>query len=398
MPYDNKNDNNDQPVRGSRFATPPAEDNNDEDYEEYPDNDNDDGYGYEEENEYHEHRHQVSENGFINLLIPSKHDSTGTKARKIAIDAAIVLLVGALVYFIITLAAADGGESDNPFPDENDGEILMTTVITSETTVTTTVPAETEPPETTTTPPPPLVMREGDDIAYMYSQNNDTVGWLKIGGTAVNTVVVQGEDNDFYLNHDFYGNSRQAGFVYADFRNVINDYSFNQSDNITIYGHNQADGSMFGTLQYYNITKPNTSRFSFYQEHPTFTFSNLYEDYTYKIVAMFVSESTASQSRDGVIFDPHNFVIFSKDAADKRSFENFVKNINERSEVLTGVDMQEGDKFMTLSTCSNEFDNSRFIVIGRRVRDGESTEVDTSAAVLNPNVKEPDLNFIYYGN
>ena len=53
---------------------------------------------------------------------------------------------------------------------------------------------------------------------------------------------------------------------------------------------------------------------------------------------------------------------------------------------------------MTLYTCSNEFDNSRFVVIGRKVRDGESPEVDTSLAKLNPDVKEPDLNFIYYGN
>lgn len=389
MPFDNNNNDNKHHSSGTRFATPPAPDEYENEYEDAGDS----------AQPVHHGSSDSHGSGFVRLFIPSGHDSTGVKARKIAALAAIILLVGILIYFIITLAAGektpnDALSGDNELP-------ASTTVITSETATaatTTTAPPETEPPVTTTPPPPPLVMRENDDIAYMYSLNNDTAGWLNIGGTAVNTVVVQGEDNDYYLNHDFYGNSRQAGFVYADFRCVINDYDFNQSDNITVYGHNQADGSMFGTLQYYKITKQNTSRFSFYQEHPTFTFSNLYEDYTYKIVAMFISESDASQSRDGIFFDPHNFVRFSSDPADKRSFESFVKNINERSEVLTGVDMQEGDKFMTLSTCSNEFDNSRFIVIGRRVRDGESPEVDTSAAVLNPNVKEPDLNYIYYGN
>jgi hypothetical protein len=53
---------------------------------------------------------------------------------------------------------------------------------------------------------------------------------------------------------------------------------------------------------------------------------------------------------------------------------------------------------MTLSTCSNEFDESRFIVIGRKVREGESTEVDTSASQLNADVKEPDWNYIWYGS
>jgi hypothetical protein len=72
-----------------------------------------------------------------------------------------------------------------------------------------------------------------------------------------------------------------------------------------------------------------------------------------------------------------------------------MENINERTAFNTGVDVQEGDKFLTLSTCSNEFEPSRFVVIGRRVRDGEDPEVDTSLASLNENAKEPDLNFIY---
>ena len=72
-----------------------------------------------------------------------------------------------------------------------------------------------------------------------------------------------------------------------------------------------------------------------------------------------------------------------------------MQNVTERSEIITGVDVQKGDQFMTLSTCSNEFEPSRFIVIGRKVRDGESPEVDTSLAKLNPDAKAPDWNLIY---
>lgn len=332
---------------------------------------------------------------FAEKFIPSKEDSGKVKARKIAVLIVIIALLAALVFFLVSLISGSHKEeaetAEGTAPETN----LITEVTTTAETTVTTVPETETTTETTTTPPPPLVMR--DELADYAAQNPDTAGWLTVGGTAINSVIVQGEDNDFYLNHSFYGNSSQAGSLYLDYRCKVNDYAFNQSDNLTIYGHNQADGSMFGTLQYYKVTQKDTSRFSFYQEHPTFTFSNLYEEYTYKIVAMFVSESTASQAKDGVIFDAHNFVRFKKDKSEKRSFENFVKNINERTEILTGVDMQEGDKFMTLSTCSNEFDNSRFIVIGRRVRDGESPEVDTSLAQLNPNVKEPDWNYIYYG-
>lgn len=362
MPIDNKDKNT---SGGSRFAAP---------------------------SEASADKHKSS---FAQSFIPSKEDSGKVKARKIAVLIVIIALLAALVFFLASLMS--GSRKDSP--DTAEGTELETNIITevtTEATTVTTVPETETTTETTTTPPPPLVMR--DDIASYVDQNPDTAGWLTVGGTSINSVILQGEDNDFYLNHTFYGGSSQAGSLYVDFRCVINDYDFNQSDNVTIYGHNQADGSMFGTLQYYKVTQQNTSRFSFYKEHPTFTFSNLYEEYTYKIVAVFVSESSSSQARDGIIFDPHNFVRFSSDSSDKRSFESFVKNINERTEILTGVDIEEGDKFMTLSTCSNEFDNSRFIVIGRRVRDGESPEVDTSLAQLNPNVKEPDWNYIYYGN
>ena len=162
-------------------------------------------------------------------------------------------------------------------------------------------------------------------------------------------------------------------------------------DNLIIYGHNQADGTMFGTLKKYKIKKDYTKNFDFYLENPTFTFSNLYEDYTYKIIGMFVIEVEPHQTRTGEIWDYHNYVNFTK----KKTFESFKENILARTAVNTGVDFNEDDKYITLSTCSNEFEPSRFVVIGRRVRDGESPEVDTSLAEINEDMLEPDYNFIY---
>ncbi|MBQ8568308.1 MAG: class B sortase [Oscillospiraceae bacterium] len=331
----------------------------------------------------------------VGKFIPNSEDSGGEKAKKIIILVVMLALIALLIYFVVFLLIPEDEQLSEEEIKASEETVVITmeetTAVTEETVVTTAETTVTTEETTTTTPEPePLVMRE--EIKEYYNQNEDTAGWIKIGGTSINSVVVQGEDNDFYLDHSFYGGSSHAGTLYADYRCVVNDYAFNQTDNIIIYGHNQADGTMFGTLQYYKIKSTNTSRFDFYKEHPTFTFSNLYEEYTYKIVAMFVSEASASQAPDGVIFDAHNYVKFNDG---KRSFENFVKNINERTAVLTGVDMQEGDQFMTLSTCSNEFNNSRFIVIGRKVRPGESPEVDTSLAQLNPDAKEPDLDFIY---
>ncbi|MGN0666271.1 MAG: class B sortase [Huintestinicola sp.] len=324
------------------------------------------------------------------MIFPTKEDPVGEKVRKIIVLIASVVLIAAVVYLLNYFVEQQRADSINQSLAELHSSAVVITAATEEETVTE-APTETTTEETTTTPAPePLVIM--DSMQPFVDQNPDTVGWITVGGTSIDNVVVQCEDNDYYLNHDYYGNVSQPGTVFADFRCVVSDYGFNQSDNIILYGHNQANGSMFGTLQKYKITKQNTKKFDFYLQHPTFTFSNLYEEYTYKIIALFVVEVLPEQTREGKIFDYHNYIKFG---SQKRTYEEFMKNITDRSEIITGVDVQEGDQFLTLSTCSNEFEPSRFIVIGRKVRDGESPEVDTSLAKLNPDALEPDWNFIY---
>lgn len=317
---------------------------------------------------------------FLKKFIPSKGDSAKTKAGKIVFLAALVILIVS----IIILA--------NYFVEQNRNKELIDDLIEEHTTVitpATTVPPETESEITTTTEPPPLVTLAS--MEQLLADNPDTAGWIKVDGTSIDNVVVQAADNDYYLDRNFYGEKSQPGTVFADYRCVVNDYNNKQSDNIILYGHNQRDGTMFGTLNKYKIKSGNTKNFDFYLEHPTFTFSNLYEEYTYKIIASFIIEVEPRQTRDGIIFDYHNYIKFGT----KRPYQTFIDNVMERSAINTGVDVEEGDKFLTLSTCSNEFEPSRFVVIGRRVRDGESPEVDTSKASINENAKEPDLNFIY---
>lgn len=317
---------------------------------------------------------------FLKKFIPSKGDSAKTKAGKIVFLAALVILIVS----IIILA--------NYFVEQNRNKELIDDLIEEHTTVitpATTVPPETESETATTTEPPPLVTLAS--MEQLLADNPDTAGWIKVDGTYIDNVVVQAADNDYYLDRNFYGEKSQPGTVFADYRCVVNDYNNKQSDNIILYGHNQRDGTMFGTLNKYKIKSGNTKNFDFYLEHPTFTFSNLYEEYTYKIIASFIIEVEPRQTRDGIIFDYHNYIKFGT----KRPYQTFIDNVMERSAINTGVDVEEGDKFLTLSTCSNEFEPSRFVVIGRRVRDGESPEVDTSKASINENAKEPDLNFIY---
>lgn len=324
--------------------------------------------------------YKKSKASFAEQFLPQKGDSKQELVRKIVTIVAAVVLVAALAvlagYFI--QQARNQRQIDELRKEHTEVSVISQT----------TVPPETETTVTETEPPPLVVL---ENMEKLTAQNPDVAGWLTVANTNIDNVVLQTTDNEYYMDKDFNGNRNIAGQIFVDYRCVINDYNNKQSDNIIVYGHNQADGTMFGTLKKYKIKKQSTGNFSFYKDNPTFKFSNLYEEYTYKIIAIFVIEVEPRHTRDGVIFDYHNYVKFTGE----RNFDKFKENILKRTAVNTGVDFDENDKFMTLSTCSNEFEPSRLVVIGRRVRDGESPEVDTSKAEINEDMLEPDYAFIY---
>ena len=46
------------------------------------------------------------------------------------------------------------------------------------------------------------------------------VAWLTIPGTDIDFPVVQGKDNDYYLNHDYQGNYNPLGAVFLEMENT----------------------------------------------------------------------------------------------------------------------------------------------------------------------------------
>lgn len=68
---------------------------------------------------------------------------------------------------------------------------------------------------------------------------------------------------------------------------------------------------------------------------------------------------------------------------------DFANEVLSRSLIVTGVDIQPGDHLITLSTCTYDFEEARFAIVARRVREGEAETVDTSAAYINPNPVMP---------
>lgn len=204
--------------------------------------------------------------------------------------------------------------------------------------------------------------------------NDDFVGILKIPLLdSEDMKVVQCEDNETYLTRNFNSEYSVYGTLFVDYRNKIDNFD----TNTIIYGHKMRDGQIFGHLNYYKDIEN-------YKEYPTIKFNTIYEDGTWKIFAAFIANIYDSQD-NGYTF-PYLTVNFPSD----EKFTEFIEDVKSRSYYTNdSVDIKPGDKILTLSTCCYEFEDSRFVVMARRVRDGEDENVDTSKVKANENQKFP---------
>lgn len=76
---------------------------------------------------------------------------------------------------------------------------------------------------------------------------------------------------------------------------------------------------------------------------------------------------------------------------------NYIYQVRARSIIDCPVDVNEDDTLVTLSTCAYDFDQFRFVVVARRVREGETAKVDTSTAKMASNPVYPDCWYEAYG-
>lgn len=210
--------------------------------------------------------------------------------------------------------------------------------------------------------------------AYLYALNQQLVGWISIPNSGIDVQVVQSANNKDYLKKDFYGNYSRYGCPFMDYRNDAR--YLNQ--NTIIYGHHMSDGLIFAELSKYKELKG-------FLESPIICFDTLYKPYYFKVYAAFIT-NTREEDDNGYIF---NYTVTS--FASTQNFDAYISAIDERKLYTTGVDINSGDKLITLSTCTYEFNDARFVVIGRMLRTGETVDIDTTYATTNGNPHYPQV-------
>ncbi len=220
---------------------------------------------------------------------------------------------------------------------------------------------------------------------HFYDINDDVIGWIEIENTRVDLPILQADDNDYYLERDIYGEYDKYGCIFADYRCLL---THNQrSDNIVLYGHDTKTDSMFGDLDQY---KTNFGTIRFLREHPVIKLNSNYYKYNFVIFAVFIENTNPDE---GDVWGYQNEIEFT----DELDFMTFVSNCKKRSMYDTYIDVEYGEKMVTLSTCTTDLENGRLVIVGRELREGETGYEYVDNYEYNDNPLYPDMWYYYKG-
>jgi sortase B len=173
--------------------------------------------------------------------------------------------------------------------------------------------------------------------------NKDIVGWLRIPGTRVDYPVLQGKDNQYYLEHSFTGEKIRNASIFMDYRNKVKKTDFNT----ILYGHNMHDGSMLTDIVQYKEEV-------FFQKNVPIFFDTLYQKGKWEVFAVYVTNT----SFDYLVT---NFKTPEESTA-------FINTVMEKSMYKKEITLTPEDHVLTLSTCSYEFKDARTVVQAKLVK------------------------------
>ena len=179
------------------------------------------------------------------------------------------------------------------------------------------------------------------NFEMLQEMNADAVGWLYCEGTMINYPVVQSSDNAYYLNRLFDNQKNSSGAIFMDAMNKPD-----MSDiNTIIYGHNMKNGTMFASLSNYSSQR-------FYEQHPVMYYLTKERNYRIDIFASY--ETAGGSDAFTIFFDSED------------TYSNYLKQRWSLSQIDTSwLPMSTEDNIVTLSTCSYDFNDARFVVQGK---------------------------------
>ncbi len=181
-----------------------------------------------------------------------------------------------------------------------------------------------------------------------FAMQPNTVGYVDLPLLKIFLPIVQGEDNDYYLNHTFDDKESWAGSIFLDYRLSKN----LREGHLVFYGHNMKDGSMFHDLLQYDsedFFKKSVGKNYFFIHTPE-------EIRVYEIFSI-----------GDVNIDDHTkaYTIDINDNFTAKDYAEYVKTVQLYE---TGVSIDDVTQVATLFTCQYDSQsNVRHMVHGKLV-------------------------------
>ena len=178
------------------------------------------------------------------------------------------------------------------------------------------------------------------DFDLLAQRSGDVIGWLYLPDTAINYPVVQGSNNDYYLDHFLDGSTNVGGSLFADYT-CPDDFS---GQNTIIYGHNMRDGSMFALVDDYTDQ-------AFYDAHPVMYLNTPNQNYLVDFFAGFTT-------------DPESLV-YTSAFATEGDYTAYLNTVRLYSDFSSSVEVSSADRIITLSTCTYTAEDVRYVLFGK---------------------------------
>ena len=197
---------------------------------------------------------------------------------------------------------------------------------------------------TPVTTPKPSPIEEKININELRKQynNNDIIAYIEIPDV-LGTIVMQSEDNEYYLNHDVNHNYDIKGSIILDYRNKIDDRK------LLLYGHSGKEQDLpFLPLKNYTDK-------SYYDLHDTIYLYTTEGKKTYKIFSAYIEDND---------YDYVNLNNFNG-----LTYYEHINKLKSKSLYDTGITLKENDKIIILQTCStNNIDAHKYyLIIGKEI-------------------------------
>ena len=174
------------------------------------------------------------------------------------------------------------------------------------------------------------------DFDKLCADYPDVVGYIYSANTLVQQPIQYGKGNEYYLTHDLKGNTNNNGSIFIE---QLNSGNFTD-DNTIIYGHNMKTGMMFANLTLYKDK-------GYYNSHPYLYIYTPSQNYRVDLYAGFVCE-------------------YDDEVYTTSLTQDQLKAMAAKSTFASNIGTPTG-KTVTLSTCSYEFNNARYVVVGALV-------------------------------